>query len=252
MMKATLGGKTALITGAAKRIGRAAALALAEEGVNVVIHYRHSAEEAEELCRELSEHGVTGWAVQADFARQEDYENLVEQAVAAAGSLDILINNVSIFQADTLQNITFEGLTAVMEVNAWVPLVLSRSFAKLARRGRIVNLLDTRIKGQDRAHVSYILSKQVLAAVTEMLALELAPGITVNAVAPGLILPPPGKDEDYLEGIKDTVPLRRHGAPEDVAGAIVFLAKSDFMTGQVVYVDGGRHQKEYPGGPHPH
>jgi NAD(P)-dependent dehydrogenase (short-subunit alcohol dehydrogenase family) len=112
------------------------------------------------------------------------------------------------------------------------------------RSGKIINLLDTNISGHDRTHVAYIVSKQMLASLTKICALEFAPGITVNGVAPGLILPPNGKDETYLENLSKTVPLKRHGAPEDVSEAALYLLKSDFVTGQVVYVDGGRHLLE--------
>jgi NAD(P)-dependent dehydrogenase (short-subunit alcohol dehydrogenase family) len=129
--------------------------------------------------------------------------------------------------------------------------VLSREFARLAGRGKIVNLLDTKIIGYDRAHVAYILSKHMLSVLTRMCALEFAPGITVNGVAPGLILPPLGKDENYLEQLARSVPLKRHGGPEDVAKAVVYLLTSDFVTGQVIFVDGGRHLLEEGNGPHP-
>jgi len=247
----TIHGKTALITGAAKRIGRATALALAAEGVNVIVHYRSSADEARQLQRELGERGVRSWAVQADFARPQDYETLIERALAAAGSLDFLVNSAAAFAADTLDDVTLQNVTAMAQLNAWAPFVLSRSFAQRVGRGKIVNFLDTRVQGYDFSHVAYILSKHMLALLTRMMALEFAPDIRVNAVAPGLILPPPGKDEGYLRQLAATVPLKRHGGPQDVAEAVVFLIKSDFITGQVIHVDGGQHLGEQADGPHP-
>lgn len=244
MVDDSLKGKTALITGGARRLGRAMALALAEEGVNVVVHYRGSAEEADGLCRELEQRGVKAWSLRADLEKEEECETLIERACGAAGPIDILINNASIFPTNKLEDVAFADLMANVRVNAWAPLVVSRAFAREGRRGKIVNVLDSRIKGCDRNHVAYILSKHLLAVLTRMTALEFAPDITVNAVAPGLILPPPGEDEDYLDRLKGTVPLKRHGDPEDVAEAILFLLKSDFITGQVIYVDGGRHLKE--------
>ena len=139
-----------------------------------------------------------------------------------------------------------------MEVNAWVPFILSRTFAERVGRGKIINLHDSRLKGYDLAHAGYILSKHVLAAMTRMMALEFAPNVTVNAVAPGLILPPPDKDESYLQSLVHTVPLQRHGEPQDIADAVAFLIQSDFITGQVIYVDGGRHLHEYSNGSHSH
>jgi len=244
-----LKGRTALVTGAARRIGRQIALALADAGANVVIHYRRSLAEAETLRCELAARGVTGWLVSADLERHEESGRLVADAVDAAGSLDFLVNSASLFQAGTVREMDFAGLMRHMQVNAWAPFVLSREFARRAGRGKIVNLLDSRIGGHDLSHVAYILSKHVLAEMTEIMALEFAPGFTVNGVAPGLILPPAGEDEGYMDVLAKTLPLERHGSSSDIAEAVLYLLRSDFVTGQVVYVDGGRHLKEYGLGP---
>lgn len=248
MSENPLTGKTALITGAAKRIGRAAALALAHDGVNVIVHYNTSSREAEQLCGEIVKLGVKSWAVRADFAEPVEYETLIDRALDLAGTLDFLINNASIFPTDRLEDVTFESVVSNVQVNAWVPFVLSRAFASRVGKGKIINLIDSRVIGYDWSHVAYIWSKQVLAVMTRMIALQYAPNVTVNGIDPGLILPPPGKDMSYLEQLKDTVPLRRYGHPQDVAEAIVFLLKSDFITGEVIFVDGGRHLKEYTNG----
>src|ERR1043166_3421706 len=247
-----LKGKTALVTGGAKRIGRETALALANRGINVISHVSRSESEALQLAAELKQAGVHAWTIQADFSRPDEYQNLIERAQQLAGSMDILVNNASIFPTDKLADLTWARLTTNIEVNAWVPFVLSRAFAQRVGRGKIVNLHDSRLKGYDWTHVGYILSKHVLAAMTQMMALEFAPDITVNAVAPGLILPPPGKDESYIKNLVHTVPLKRHGGPQDIAEAIAFLVESDFITGTVIYVDGGRHLHEYSNGSNPH
>jgi len=265
-MLAELRGRTALITGAARRIGRETARALAQQGVNLVLHFNRSDGEARQLADQLEPFGVRAWLVQADFRRPDEYGTLIERARELAGNVDILINNASIFPAEPLDTLTWPELSANVEVNAWVPLALSRRFAAglgaktgLARRsdqsptvsapnhprGSVVNLHDTHLAGFDFEHSGYILSKHMLATLTRMLALELAPDITVNAVAPGLILPPPGADESYLTSHAQRLPLRRHGGPRDIAEAIVFLVRSDFITGQVIYVDGGRHLQGY-------
>lgn len=253
MPEKPLTGQIALITGGAVRIGRQTALTLAEQGASVLIHYNRSDDEARALCDQIAAHGVKAFALQADLQKPDDLSHLIERARETAGGLDILINNASIFPVDTLADLTFESLLANVHVNAWAPLELSRQFARLAKRGKIVNLEDSRLRGYDWTHTGYILSKQMLSLVTRMLALQLAPHFTVNAVAPGLILPPPGKDQSYIDRLVDTVPLKRHGDPQDIADAILFLLKSDFITGQVIYVDGGRHLREYQAnGPHPH
>lgn len=245
-MQASLAGRTALITGGARRIGRETALALAEQGVGVVIHYNRSEGEARQVAAEIKVKGAKAWTVRADFRHPPDYQSLIARTRAVTGGrLDILINNASIFPAERLGELTWPGLSADLQVNAWVPLTLSREFARGLARGGIINLHDTRLKGFDFRHSGYILSKHVLAELTRMMALELAPNVTVNAVAPGLILPPPGEDERYLEDHAPLVPLKRHGHPRDIAEAIVYLLHADFVTGQVIYVDGGRHLHEW-------
>ena len=240
-MKHKLQGKTALITGAAKRIGYAIATALADEGVNILIHYRSSTDEAKQLAAELANRRVESWLVKADFANLAEAETLIARSVELSGSLDILINSASIFQYNTIQDVDYQSLVQHIQVNAWTPFILSREFARLVGKGKIINLLDTRINSYDFNHVAYILSKNALAVLTRMTALEFAPNIAVNGVSPGLILPPPGKDQKYLEQLADTVPLKKHGEPQDIVGAVLYLLKSDFVTGQVINVDGGRH-----------
>jgi len=251
MKEEKLQGKTALVTGAPKRIGREICLSLAREGVNIVIHYNSSREEAKKLCAEISDYEVNSWLVRADFKNSREYNSLVHRSLKIAGSLDILVNNASVFLPGRLKQMSFEDLRLHIQVNAWVPLVLSREFARLVKMGKIINLLDARIKGYDFLHVPYILSKQLLSTLTEMMALEFAPEVTVNGIAPGLILPPPGKDKRYLEKLMQMVPLKRHGKPEDIAAAVIYLLNNDFITGQVINVDGGLHLKEYGSGPNP-
>lgn len=247
-----LKGKVALVTGASKRIGRALAIALAEEGVHIVAHDRRNLEaDTIKVCSEVVECGAKSWPVMADLEKPEEYETLIARALRAAGSLDILVNNASIFLPSTIMDVGFGDVMQHVHVNAWTPFVLSREFSRLVKRGKIVNLLDTKITGHDREHVAYILSKHALSSLTRMCALEFAPDITVNAVAPGLILPPAGKDEAYLDRLAQTVPLKRHGGPDDIAEAVLYLLRSDFVTGQTIYVDGGRHLLEAANGPNP-
>ena len=236
-----LGGKNALVTGAARRIGRAIAKGLASQGANIALHYRKAEREAESLCRELKKYNVECWLLQADFQNRDGYEGLIDAAYDKTGSLDILVNSASIFPQSSLQDITWEDLAANIQINAWAPFYISRSFAQRAGAGVIVNLLDARIGDLDLKHVAYLLSKQMLETFTRLLAMELAPRFRVNGVAPGLILPPPGKDDRYLEQLIPSIPLKRSGTVESIADAVLFLIMNDYMTGQVIYVDGGRH-----------
>lgn len=243
-MDLDLSGKTALITGSARRIGRAVALALAGSGANVVINYRSSAPEAEELVREIDGLGARGWALRADLTVAEELDGLVAQANQIAGRLDILVNNASIFPESTFDAFAWQDLSENIRIDAWAPVALGRHFARQTGSGHIVNMLDSRIVGYDWKHVAYHASKHLLGLFTREMAIQFAPGISVNAVAPGLILPPEGKGMDYLESLKDRLPLKRIGDPEYIADAVLYLVTSRFITGQVIYVDGGRHLTE--------
>jgi pteridine reductase len=236
-------GKTALVTGAAKRIGRAIATALARNGVHVAVHYHQSAPEAVALCEDLQRLGVSAWPVQGDLMDAGQTAKIFQEAVARAGPIDLLVNNASIFERDTLWEATEESLAKNVRIHALAPLILSRELAKQQRAAHVVNLLDTRVAVYDRDHASYDLSKSMLLTLTRMLALELAPNVAVNAVAPGAILPPPGLGEAYLSKLAHANPQNRLGTPEDIADAVLFLLRSRFVTGQVIYVDGGVHMK---------
>jgi len=238
-----LAGRTLLVTGAARRIGRAIALATGEAGADVVVHYHHSADEAADVAETIRRRGRRAWALQANLADSDAAEALIGRAVDLAGPIDILVNNASIFPTGLITETTGEDLLANVRVHAVAPLLLSRALADQGRPGHIVNLLDARITDYDRRHAAYQLSKRMLADLTRMLAVELAPAIAVNAVAPGLILPPPGADDSYLERFAHTNPLNRHGDPADIARAVLYLLGSTFVTGQILYVDGGRHMR---------
>ena len=236
-----LAGKTALVTGAAKRIGNAIAIGLAKQGSNVIIHYDKSEREAEKLRDEIVELGLKSWLVRANLEDSESCRVLIEKSYRLAGEIDVLVNNASVFSASDIGNVELEDIEVDMSTNAWAPFLLSRYFSEKTEHGKIVNILDTRVVGYDFNHFAYYLSKRMLEILTESMALKLAPKITVNGVAPGLILPPEGKDYTYLEQKKDTVPLKKYGSPSDIVETVLFLLRSDFVTGQVVYVDGGKH-----------
>lgn len=239
----SLAGKTALVTGAARRLGRAMALALAQQGVNVVVHYNRSAADAASLCEEIRRRGVSAWPAPCDLSDAGQTETFFDRVVAQAGPVDLLINSASTFEKETLWETSTQSLEANLRLHAAAPLILARALARQSRGGSIVNMLDTRVTVYDREHAAYHISKRVLLTLTRMLALELAPAVAVNAVAPGLILPPAGQDESYLKKLAHCNPLNRYGDPDQVADAVLFLLRSRFITGQVIYVDGGYHMK---------
>jgi len=237
----SLNGQTALVTGGARRLGREIALGLARNGANVVVHFFTSDAAAESLVEEIESLGPSAWPLAADLADATGTEQLFTRAVERAGPIQILINNASVFPADRITEFSASDLWQNIQVNAFAPLVLARHFARQGIAGNIVNLLDCRFTDYDADHAAYHLSKRMLASLTSMLALEFAPLVRVNGIAPGLILPPAGKDTSYLEALSATNPLQRHGAPADIVTAVDYLLRSDFVTGQILYVDGGRH-----------
>ncbi|HON92347.1 MAG: SDR family oxidoreductase [Phycisphaerae bacterium] len=239
----SLAGKTALVTGAARRLGKAMVLALAAQGVGVVVHHNRSGGEAAVLCDQIRRKGGAAWPLQGDLADKEQVTRLFCEAVALGGPIDILINNASFYERDTLWEATEESILLNLRVHAIAPLMLAREMAGQGRTGHIVNLLDTRVTVYDKEHASYHISKRVLLTLTRMMALELAPRIAVNAIAPGLILPPAGEDESYLQRLAHANPLNRYGAPQDIVEAMLFLVRSRFLTGQILYIDGGYHMK---------
>jgi pteridine reductase len=236
-----LNGKTALVTGAAKRLGAATALALARAGVAVVLHYRQSETEVNNTAEEIAQTGAKVWTVQADFSNSAEGERCFRQAKEAAGAIDFLINSASLFAEQGLDEFSFDDLALQIQVNAFAPLELARAFVAQDMEGAMVNFLDARMADYDRKHVPYHLSKRMLHALTQMMAVEYAPKIRVNAVAPGLVLPPEGEDEAYLRALHDSNPLNRHGSADGVVEAVLFLLRSGFITGQTIFVDGGRH-----------
>ena len=236
-----LKGQTALVTGGAVRIGRAICEALAEAGANVVIHHRRSIAEAGALRAELEHHGVRAWTLAADLTSEMACADLIQRAVVAAGRLDILINNAAVFHKDDLRATTEAKLLAEFWPNLFAPMLLTRAFARQSKRGKIINLLDRRIAGHETDCVPYLLTKKALAELTQLAARELAPRFTVNGVAPGAVLPPPGKGTEYLRDLAGPVPLQKQITPAAVAAAVLALLQNDAVTGQIYFVDGGQH-----------
>ncbi|MBN2301971.1 MAG: SDR family oxidoreductase [Lentisphaerae bacterium] len=246
-----LKGRTVLVTGGAIRIGRAICIALMKAGSNVVVHFNSSEKAALELVEIASAHGVKCTLVRGDLSLDGGPEKIVKEAWDKTGGLHALVNNAAVFHKDTLTTATEKKLEAELKVNFTAPVVLTREIAALWRglqlnegsqriRGKIVNLLDRRILGHDPECLLYALSKKMLAEFTESAALELAPIATVNGVAPGAILPPP-KTGTSVRDMAGSIPMGRKCTPEEVADAVIFLLRTDAITGQILFVDGGQH-----------
>ncbi|MEX0716957.1 MAG: SDR family oxidoreductase [Planctomycetaceae bacterium] len=238
-----LQGKTAIVTGGAVRLGRALAIGLAEAGVDVCVHHAHSTAAARDTLTEITRRGVRGISVQADFTEPvAAARNVFERAIAEFGRVDLLINSAAIFEPGLLAETTEDQWDRHFAINLKAPFFLAQEFAAALpaeSRGHIVNIADWRGLRPPPGHDAYTLTKSALVAMTRMLAVELGPRIQVNAIAPGLILPPPGEDESYLRRMAEAIPLRRPGSPADVVAAMLYLLRSDFVTGDVLSVTGG-------------
>lgn len=238
-----LEGKVAVITGSAVRIGRSIALALAEAGADICIHFNTSAEPARKTCDEIQQRGRKAMSVSADLSDPVAAAETIFSAVAAElGRVDVLVNSASVFENKKLANATEADWDSQLDVNLKAPFFLCQKFAAQLpsdQPGHIVNIVDWRARRAGIGHLPYRISKAGLVTLTECLALELAPGIQVNAIAPGAILPPPGEDRSYLEKRAAGVPLQRAGNPEEICQAVLYLLSSDFVTGEVLTVSGG-------------
>lgn len=238
----------ALITGAARRIGRCLAETLAAAGWHVVVHHNESINDAEETVRVITEAGGRAVAVAADLSDPAACTRLVDEARALTGGLGCLINNASLFVEDTAFDIDAETFDRVMAVNLRAPAILSRAFAAQISgpntgddAGVIVNILDQKLANPNPDFLSYTLSKHGLAALTTMMAASMGPSVRVCAVAPGLTLPSGDQPQSQFDAVHGRTPLARGSRPEDVAGAVMYLLGARAVTGETILVDGGQH-----------
>lgn len=238
-----LNGKVALVTGGARRVGRALSLALARAGADVVVNYFSSAREAEETVAEIVALGRRAIAVHADVSLHAEVQILIQKTADTFGRLDVLVNNASLFETAPLLAIEEEAWDRVMAVNLKGPFLLSQAAAPLLRRdggGVIVNIADLSAFQPWPSYAHHAVSKAGLVHLTRILARALAPDIRANCIAPGTVLPPPDYTEEQIRSSRERSALKRIGTPEDVARALLYLIESDFVTGETVVVDGGR------------
>ncbi|HEU5209028.1 MAG TPA: SDR family oxidoreductase [Longimicrobiales bacterium] len=231
--------RIALVTGGAHRVGRALALALARAGCDVAVHYNRSGDDADRTVRDIEALGRRAFPVQADLGDADSAGPLIEESVLALGALDILVNSASLFERAAVADIDVEAWDRVQAVNVRAPFLLSRAAAPhlARRRGSIVNIADLSALQPWPSYAHHAVSKAGLVHLTRVLARALAPEIRVNAIAPGTVLPP--EDGNAEEGHQRRL-LDVQGSPQDVERALLYLATSPFVTGQVLVVDGGR------------
>ena len=236
--------RTALVTGAARRIGRAIALDLARHGWAVAVHCRRSESEAREVVGLIERGGGRAALVRADLARESETETLVPRAVEALGPLGCLVNNASTFELDLADTVTRASWDAHLETNLRAPFLLTQAFARQLpadQSGNVVNLLDQRVWNLTPYFVSYTVSKTGLWTLTRSLALALAPRIRVNAIGPGPALKSPRQTEADFARQCEMTPLRRGTSPEEICDAVRFILGAPALTGQMIVLDGGQH-----------
>lgn len=237
-------GKVAIVTGAARRVGRAIGLALAARGAHVVITYNRSAAEAQETQRDIEAHGVQGLALQADVTRRHEVEAVVRQVVDRFGRIDILVNNASNYYKTPFGSLTEEQWDDLVDTNLKGTFLMAKCVGDEMLKtgsGKIVNLADWAGLRPYKDYIPYCVAKAGVIALTKGLAKTLAPMIQVNAVAPGPVMLPEDFDERLRKAVIRATPLKRVGSPEDVAQTVLFLIEgSDFITGTTIMVDGGR------------
>ena len=242
-----LDNRRVLVTGGAVRIGRAIVEALAAAGAGVIVHARSSQAAADELVTAIRRRGGQAWRVNGALETPEGVAGVFREALAMAGPIDGLVNNASVFTRQPLAASDAAAFDLPWRVNALAPMLLTRLLAghvaaahpgATAPVAGVVNLLDQRIANPCTGCLPYLVSKQALAAFTTSAALELSPGVTVNAVAPGAALTPVAAMAREPAG---SVPLGRHCTPAQIAAAVVFLLSNPSITGQILYVDGGQH-----------
>ena len=243
-----LSDKTAVVTGASGRLGGAVAEALGKAGCNCICHYNRNKEKAENIVEQIRQMGVKALAVAADLTKPEQINDLFEKA-AELGTPQVLINSAAVFSRQSLQEVTFEQAHKVLTLNLTAPILTSRAFAKALNEelsgtesvvGKIVNIADVGGLRPWAGYVLYCSSKAGLIGATKALAKELAHAICVNSIAPGVLTWPGDCDESEKQRQLSFIPVRRIAKISEVTAAVIYLLKNDYITGQVLCVDGGR------------
>lgn len=238
-----ISGKIALVTGGAKRVGKAIVQALAARGCHLVVHYHRSQTQAQETVRALRAAGHRALAVQADITKEDQVEAMIEAATAHFGRIDILVNNAALFYRTPVETLTVEDWERVMDVNLTGTFLCAHKIGLRMREwgwGHIINIADVAGERPWADYIPYSVSKACVLTFTQGLAMELAPQVMVNAVIPGPVLFQEDTPDNVRQREIDKTLVKRAGSPQDVAQVVVFVAESDYSTGASFHVDGGR------------
>jgi NAD(P)-dependent dehydrogenase (short-subunit alcohol dehydrogenase family) len=235
------GSELAIVTGASKRLGRAIAQALAQEGYTVGIHYYHSGREAEQVCQEIEAAGGRALALKADLRDESQIDDLFDRVASSGLRLKVLVNSAAVMAHGNLQTLSAQDWDETMALNLRAPWLCARRASLLmqAEGGMIVNITDAGAHKTWTGFPVYIVAKSALETLTRLLARSLAPNVRVNAIAPGLILPSDGMDPADWDRLVGRLPLQRSGDVQEIAATILFLLHNSYITGQTLVIDGG-------------
>jgi pteridine reductase len=238
-----LRGRVALVTGAGRRVGRAIAVGVGAEGARVAVHYNGSAAGAQETAQDIARAGGEARVFQADLSEGDAAARLVDDVAAAFAGLDVLVNSAAVMQRTPVGTVSVAAWDAMFALNLRAPFFAAQAAAAHMgeRGGAIVNIADLAAFETWPGYVPHGISKAGVVQMTRALAHALAPAVRVNAVAPGAVMLPDDWDASAAERLASTTPLRRLGAPSDVVDAVLYLLHADYVTGETIVVDGGRH-----------
>lgn len=230
-----------LITGGAKRVGAVLARFFSAKGYDIALHYNHSESEAKLLQQEIGKTGVKCMLFRHDLSDIAGFDTLLEKVALSFPECNALVNNASVFERGEFMQTSEELFDRQFAINLKAPFFLTQAFANRFKTGHVVNILDTDIVQNQVSHFAYLMSKKSLADFTKMAARSLGPSISINAVCPGCILPSDQNEEAYEQKMQSLVPLKSHPDAEDVAQAVYWLLQQRHITGQLIFVDGGKH-----------
>ena len=231
----------ALVTGSAIRLGKHIALALATEGYDIALHYNSSKDKAEKTAQEIRTLGVRCEAFQYNLKDAKNIHSLIEKVHEHYPELNVLVNSASGYEQHTILETSVETFDTQFALNLRAPFFLSQAFAKTVGAGNIINIIDNKIGFNQYNYAAYLLSKKAFAEFTRMAALELAPKIRVNGVAPGVVLPAKTRSQEYIDWRIKGIPLQMQGGTAHITQAILSFLANDFITGQIMVVDGGEN-----------
>lgn len=243
--------QAALVTGGATRLGRYFSEALADAGYDIALHVNRSREEAEEVARVIRAKGRECEIFPCDFLT-DDLNALLQSAKQRFPGLNLLLNSASAYEPAPIAATELAMLETQFRVNMFTPLLLTRHFAEAVQEGQVINIIDNKVAYHQYPYAAYLLSKKSLAEATRMAALEFAPRIRINGIAPGVVLPASQRTSDYIEWRIDGIPLKRQGDPDHLVQALHYVLNNAFVAGQILFVDGGesinlegRHSENY-------